>query len=433
MKRCLVLMLVGLLIMGIASFAVCYGAPKNDISSKPVTLTILSSIATEQEGSFEKSIAEEYMKLHKNVKINFIATPANELVKKIIVMNSSGDLPDAFYMPSEFLPQAESMNIVIDPKKYLGSKFMNSLASGIVDASSINEHLAFVPWHIIPIALIYRADWLKESGIKKIETWDDFSKAAKAFTKDTDGDGKIDRWGFSMVGTRNASGENRFLAMAKTFGVDEIYKDKNGKWQTGLTTPQFQTAITYFTNLALKEGVVPPGPTETGYPEASAFFAQEKTGLMISGSNAIGAIINANPKLNGKLASVPLPKGKRHISILQASGYSITRASKNPAVCADYLKFMTQKQTSIEFGKKFGRMPVTKEAVADPSFNAPAFQGFTQAMKYGYVIPPFPSYTQVIDLCGEAYTSIMANKVPVGDALKVLSDKMAKILQENNK
>mgnify|MGYP000570949337 CR=1 FL=1 len=49
------------------------------------------------------------------------------------------------------------------------------------------------------------------------------------YEEDTDGDGQVDQWAFSMVGSRNNSGEQRFVLFSKSFGADEIYeKRENG-------------------------------------------------------------------------------------------------------------------------------------------------------------------------------------------------------------
>ncbi len=56
-----------------------------------------------------------------------------------------------------------------------------------------------VPLVTFPIAFWYRADWFKEAGLEVPTTWDQWYEAAKALTRDVDGDGKVDRYG-SVLG-----------------------------------------------------------------------------------------------------------------------------------------------------------------------------------------------------------------------------------------
>ena len=389
-----------------------------------ITLRILSTLATETEAPLEQAMADAYMKEHPNVKIELIGQPVNDVAKKIIALNTSGDLPDAFFMPTEFMSQAYDMGIIVDHEALLGEDFMSALNEKVVEYGKINNQLMMVPWHVIPVALIYRADWLAEAGIDKIETVDDFRNTAKTFTKDG-------HWGFSMVGTQNGSGEARFCQYVRTFGVNEVYQDESGKWVSDLTSDNYKKALQSFVDLALVDGVVPPGPTETGYPEAAAYFAEQKTGLMISGSNAIGAIISANPELDGKLASVPLPAAERHATNLQTSGYAITTACEHPDVMADYLKFMTSKDLAVDFGIKTGRLPVTKEAAEDPAFQTDTFKGFIDCMEYALPQPAFPAYTEILDVMGESYNTMMGNNVSIDDAMAQVANRVEGILSEN--
>ena len=389
-----------------------------------ITLRILSTLATETEAPLEQAMADAYMKEHPNVKIELIGQPVNDMAKKIIALNTSGDLPDAFFMPTDFMYQEYDMGIIVDHEALLGEDFMSALNEKVVEYGKINNQLMMVPWHVIPVALIYRADWLAEAGIDKIETVDDFRNTAKTFTKDG-------HWGFSMVGTQNGSGEARFCQYVRTFGVNEVYQDESGKWVSDLTSDNYKKALQSFVDLALVDGVVPPGPTETGYPEAAAYFAEQKTGLMISGSNAIGAIISANPELDGKLASVPLPAAERHATNLQTSGYAITTACEHPDVMADYLKFMTSKDLAVDFGIKTGRLPVTKEAAEDPAFQTDTFKGFIDCMEYALPQPAFPAYTEILDVMGESYNTMMGNNVSIDDAMAQVANRVEGILSEN--
>lgn len=393
-------------------------------AEETIELTILSTLITETEAPLEQAMADAYMEEHPNVKITLVGQPVNDMPKKIVALNTSGDLPDAFFMPTEFLAQAYDMGIIVDHAKLLGEEYMAELDENVVEYATMNGQLMMVPWHIIPQGLIYRADWLEEAGFDTIETMDEFREAARAFTKDG-------HWGFSMVGTQNGSGESRFVQYVRAFGVDEVYQDESGKWATDLTGDAYREALQSFVDLVLEDEVVPPGATETGYPEASSYFAQEQTGLMISGSNAIGAIISANPELDGKLASVPIPAEERHVTGVQTSGYAITTACEHPEVLADYLKFMTEKENAIDFALQSGRLPVTKEALADEAFQTPAFQGFIDSIQYSIPQPAFPAYTEVLDVMGESYNTMIGNGVSIEDAMAQVEARMETILEEN--
>ena len=49
----------------------------------------------------------------------------------------------------------------------------------------------------VPFVLYYNEDILNALGEKAPETWDDFARICQEATKDTDGDGKVDQYGFA--------------------------------------------------------------------------------------------------------------------------------------------------------------------------------------------------------------------------------------------
>ncbi len=393
-----------------------------------IEITYYDTLLTEKEAPMIEAMIASYMELHPNVKINAIGVPVNEMAAKITAQAASDDLPDGFFMPTEFMGPAQDMGIILDPTPYLGD-WLSTLIPGCVSDATVNGQLMFVPWHYIPQGLVYRTDWLAETGNTSLETWDDFTRVAKDFTKDLNGDGRTDQWGFSMVSTRNGSGESRFLTFTRSFGVDEAVQNEDGTWTLGLFDSRFQDALQYFVDLALVDGVVPPGLTETGYSEAAAYFAQEKTGLMITGSNALGAILSANPDLNGKLGSVPIPMEERHICSLQTSGIAITTACEHPEVFADFLMFLSSEENAVNFALNSGRFPVVQALADNEAFNDPMYQGFMDAAQYAYPPQVYPGNSELIDIMGEAYTTMLSG-TSLEDAMVVVERRGNELLED---
>lgn len=394
-----------------------------------VTLSIMSCLQTEDEAELESAIADAYMEENPNVKIEFISVANNDLDAQVTTMAASDDLPDAFFMNCAFMSTALDMGIVVDANDYISDEFKSDISQEVLDYATVDDTLMFIPWFQIPIALIYRTDWLEQAGIEKIETMDDFKEAAKQFTEISG------NYGFSMVGARNGSGEARFSVYAKAFGVDEVWQNEDGKWETDLTSDKFKTALQSFVDLDLVDGTVPAGASETEYQDAVTYFANEQTGLIISGSNAVGAILNRNPELEGKIGSVAIPAATteegRHVTNLQVSGYAITTACEHPEIMADYLEFMANYDNAVSFGSATGRIPVTNSALADEAFSGPEYEGFTDCMQYSIPYSTFPAYSEVQDIFGEAYNSMLTG-VSIDDAMANVETRMTELLEEYN-
>jgi multiple sugar transport system substrate-binding protein len=370
------------------------GVVTNSNGNKSITLKIMSATQTETPGGpAEKAIAEEYM---------------NEIYKKITALATGGDLPDAFTNTPEFMQTAYGMNVTEDLTKLLGADYLKEFYPNMIQEASIDGKLQLLPWTAAPQALIYRGDWFKKEGLKAPETWDDFLAAAQKMTKDTNGDGKVDQWGFGLIGTRNTSGGSRFMPVLRSFGAEEVHKDASGKWITDLDSQKAKDALQFYTDLNNKFGVVPPGVTETGFPEAASLMATGKVAMMISGPNAIGTILSQNPDLKGKLYSVPIPQKEKHTATFGLLGYSVSAQSKNKEAVADYLKFIVSKENALKLNELTGYLPTKMDVGQSQQLSTPEKAGFVKALEYAYSTPTFSSYSQFYDIVAEAYQSLLA-------------------------
>jgi len=381
-----------------------------------VKLTILSTAQTQNpESGVEKEFAQAFMDIHPHVEIEFISVPTNDAYAKIITMATSKQLPDIFVNTAEFYTQAYEMGITADLRELFDESFVNGFHPLALEQTEIDGQMVFMPNFTIPMGLLYRADWFEEEGIAPPETWDEFMDAARRLTKDTNGDGIIDRWGFGMVGTKNSSGGSRYVPMMRTFGVKELYQDENGNWETEFDSPESIAFLKLFTDLVF-EGLVPPGPLQTGYAEAVTMMANEQIAMMITGPHTIGAVLAQNPDLEGKLAGVPIPKQVEHASTLGLLGYSIYKDSPNKEIAAEYLKFTMEKENAIRWTQVTGRLPSRIEPLQDPAINNDMLSGFVKAMDYAYQIPNVPYYAKVYDYVGEAYQSVILGHETVEEA-----------------
>lgn len=98
---------------------------------------------------------------------------------------------------------------LLDITDYIGKdrdiKIANYYKSSI-DSISANKKIYGLPFSCSPLVLLYNQNLFEDSGValpKSGWKWDDFRNAAKQLTKDTDGDGKIDQWGYNHSYTIN--------------------------------------------------------------------------------------------------------------------------------------------------------------------------------------------------------------------------------------
>ena len=260
------------------------------------TIKIASAMVTENpEGGLEQALADAYMALHPEVKIEFVSMPAPEVSKQIVVLAANDDLPDMFFVPNDFMSTLYELDIVADLEGLLGEEWLAGYNPNLLKDVKINGKMMSIPFYCSPYAVIYRTDWFQELGLTIPKTWDEFIEVSKALTRDTDQDGTVDKYAFSMVGARNNSGEQRFVLFTKSFGVDEVYQTEDGAWKSDIFEPGFKNGLQLFTDLYNVHGVVPPGPFEVDYSASMQLFTSGVTGMILSGPHSLGFITKTNP------------------------------------------------------------------------------------------------------------------------------------------
>jgi ABC-type glycerol-3-phosphate transport system substrate-binding protein len=351
---------------------------------KATTLTIASAVILENPGGkADQNNADEFMKKCPNVTVKFIGIPSNNLPEKLTTMAIGGNLPDMYMHFTSFTGKALSMRVFEDLIPLLGEDYVKGFDPLFLSEAIQNGKLLWAPWVGIPSAVLYRKDlWEKAGNPAFPKTWDEFLAVAKKLTVDTDKDGKVDQYGWALCGLPNGSCAGRFNLVVLNSGAYPLKAAESGGFVTGLGEPGYITALDLFRD-AVKEGVVPPGFTSTGYPEASAQLATGKAVMMTTGPHSMGIIVTANPALKGKLAAFPLPtaNGQKPITTLGQHGYAISRNSKNKDVAVQYIKFMLSTKQILVYNDLEYRLPSRLKAQKDPAVTGGMAAGFVNALK----------------------------------------------------
>ena len=276
-------------------------------SGEQVTLTVMDGYAPEDpHGQYIYQYAEEFMKENPDIKVEIQAIASGDIYTKLAAMATSpDDLPTMFFTSADQVPTLYDLGLTEDLNNWMDKEAIDGLANGVMDACTIDGQMTYYPVAVQPQAVIYRMDRFEEAGLKVPATWDEFVDCAKALTKDTDGDGQVDQWGFSMVGSNNSSGQSRVMSYNMSTGYELAYQeDGSDEWKTDITTdPAFVDVFSKWTDMNNVEGVVPTGITEVDYPTAANYFAMGYTSMFLTGPNALGVAYANNPELKGKLGS----------------------------------------------------------------------------------------------------------------------------------
>lgn len=400
-----------------------------------VTVTVMCGYASEDpHGQYVYQYADAFMEANPNITVEIQAISTNDIYTKLASMATSpDDLPTLFWSSGDMVPGQLDIGIVEDLNNYLDDDTKAGFAEGVLEGATFGDQLAFYPIDVQPSAVIYRKDRFEEAGLEVPTTWDEFLEAARALTVDSDGDGEVDQWGFSMVGSNNSSGQSRFMSYLWSQGND-IIREEDGEWVADVDNEDFTADFKFWTDLYTEEGVVPTSITEVDYATAANYFAMGYTSMILSGSNAMGVAYASNPDLNGKLGSFVIP-GEAPGTMLNAEGYALCNAAseEEKAAAVEFLKFFSTNDSELSFWQSSGKIPATIEGQSAEYISGDDYKGYLDTIAAGTVpTMNFAGINGVKTALGDAYSGVFAGEATAEEAVADLAEEMEMLLEDYN-
>jgi multiple sugar transport system substrate-binding protein len=268
------------------------------------------------------------------------------------------------------------------------------------------------------IVLFYNKDMFDAAGVAyPTDSWtmDDLRDAAKKLTKDSNGDGITDQWGFF---TDLYDMELFWSEAIWGNGGEIISKDYT---KTLIGEDKAKEALQFLGDLVLtdKSTIDPTAVAQFGDPFAAGVAAMTTYGHWVVPEYA------ANLKFKWDVSAFPAGKVARVTSV-NSAGFVVAKDSKNPDAALEFLKYAIGPEGQSRLAELGFAIPVL-ESVA----NSPAYleqksaqinhKVFLDALEYARVKPSFKGYEEWSTVVGDGL-------LPVWNAEKSLDDGLNEIV-----
>ncbi|MBW1696083.1 MAG: sugar ABC transporter substrate-binding protein [Deltaproteobacteria bacterium] len=359
------------------------------------------------EDVWNKSLNEAIAIFHKkypNIKVTLEPVSYKEKETKYTVESAAGRAPDVFHVHAFSLPMFFSKGFAKDL-----TPFIEAEGPGFLDAwyplpLKLMKHkgkMHAMPGDYMTMVLFYNTEMFKAAGLdpdKPPKTWDEFLDYAKRLTRDTDGDGKVDQWGFGTVGAKSPGFSLRFGPFIWSFGGDYLTPDMK---HSALDSPEAKEAFTFFVELYSKHKVVPPGLTAMNPQEVRTQLAQKKV-AMILGSGWTPPIVNKiNPDLKAfeVLKCAPVPTKRKQATAIWLSSWVMSPNTKHPKEAWELMKFITSKEMELKWFKDNRVTSSRKDVsgVAPEILNDKFASVLASQLPYGEVEPQIKQWPEIMD------------------------------------
>jgi sn-glycerol 3-phosphate transport system substrate-binding protein len=349
----LILFAAGILLTGFA-----WAAEKQE-------LMVWHSKAT-LRGQIWAKMVDEFNAKHPNIKVTATYQGGYEqTVQKLTTSIAGNATPDVAEIPQtrgimEFA--ASGKLLPLDDFMAKGEK--DDFYEAALARYTVNGKLYAIPNAVSTSLLYYNADLFKEAGLdpnKPPQTWDDVVAYGKKLTRDTDGDGKPDKWGLLTHTTVN------YFIFAMIYQNGGRLFDEKGN--PAFNTPETAEALQFWSDLVHKHKIMPP----LTHAAANKLFVAGTGGMMYQSTSFIETLDKGvGNRFVYKTAF--FPKKKNWGTDVGGTGLGIFRS--NPArekAAYEFVKWMTDTERSAYWSENTGYIAARKS-----SFKLPSHQKFLE-------------------------------------------------------
>lgn len=303
-------------------------------------------------------------------------------------------------------------------------------------ACKYRGHYWSVPWYIEVRSLLVRKDWLEALNLKPPTTWDEWLSVCRAMTRDTDGDGTVDRWGFGLYG-KDHFGQT-WVAMAAQNGGGLFAEDGS----ITVDTPQNAEALQWYCDLYLRHRVTPPGTKSATWTDASTYYKQGVVGTLITNGYILNELQRDASDVLANSMFVPMPArrpGGRSISYLGGSHLMLFNDAPHAERAAEFVKFLMSNANYLRFLRSTagGTLPALRDVCQDEYFQADPrrrvlVNQIHGGVRHGYRGPPEPAVgaAEGEQVFGIVVEEVLSGRKTAREALKDAQSRTERIFAQ---
>jgi multiple sugar transport system substrate-binding protein len=367
------------------AIAASIGSSLPALGQAPTTIkmwTFLDPAKTTGRDKALKQIIENFEKANPDIKIVVESQIFSELGAKFLLGHRTNTAPDITFVNAENLGALLKANAASDLQSLAISKWpagedADFYMRAAWDAGKVGTQRFAVPLFPATATIFYRKDLFAAAGIDpaSLKTWDQFTEAAKKLTKDTNGDGRPDVWGFGApISPERTAGTTAIVTML-TAGQGEA-------WDGATCKPKYATSVGEKTiqmhaDWINTSKVMPKEALVNNTDDILEQFAAGKFAMVVAPYARFESSYATATWGKENLAVLPWPNwtpdksGPQIVTGWFVSGWN---KSKNVAQAARFIEYMVSKDAVRLWSTVGGQVPTRTSIFQDEQFKKPEFE-----------------------------------------------------------
>jgi multiple sugar transport system substrate-binding protein len=336
-------------------------APESDV----VTLQAFGDPA---ELDAYRAQIEAFGKLAPDVRVELIPVgKQKDHMAKLTTAFAGGEPPDLFLINFRRYGQFASRGVLepVGPRLVERGRLKESdFYDPPLEAFRVNGELVCWPQNVSSLVVYYNVAAFRDAGVAPPAadwSWNDFTAAARALTRDTDGDGSVDVWGLGFEPTLV-----RLAPFVWQAGGD-LVDDLAAPWRFTLDSPEALEALAFVRSWSAS-GIVPPR-AQMKVEDLETRFARGGLGMILQ-SRRYTATLRGVAGLDWDVA--PLPRHRAAATVLHADAYCMAKSSPRKEAAYRFLEFALSTEGATIVARSGRTVPAVKSVCESPAFLDPS-------------------------------------------------------------
>jgi multiple sugar transport system substrate-binding protein len=314
-----------------------------------------------------KDLIKDFEREYPDIKINEQYVPTGDaLIQKLITAVQSQTAPDMSWIHADFLDKLAEvkaiypMNRFIKSPEGLGDVEIDDIFYPLLESATWRDTLYALPMEATSLSLFYNKDLFKKAELdpeRPPKTWEELIAFTEKLTRDLNGDGKTDQYGFYVPVFPSSGPLNLWMILQWTpfvwqAGGNLLSKDRKSikfNETSGVQALMLWKQLYQFQNF------------QNFSMSHDLAFASQSVAMILDGPWNLPRYREVN---DFQWAVAPLPRGPlRQTTYLSAEHLVIFRQSKNPGKAWTFIKWILKPETQAKFSMKSGYLPVNRKTL----------------------------------------------------------------------
>jgi multiple sugar transport system substrate-binding protein len=315
-----------------------------------------------REGEVVQELVPEFERRHPGVHVRVQQIPWSAAHEKLLTAYVGDAMPDVFQLGTTWVPEFAAIGAAVPLDRQIAASTSvqaGDVFPGILEANRIDDATYGVPWYVDTRLLFYRTDLLAQAGFEAPPAdWP--------------------TWMAELNGVKRIVGPHNYaillpvrewqplVILALQRGATLLREgDRYGDFRSAA----FRAAFDFY--LGMFRRALAPAQAEGQVANLYQDFAASFFAFYITGPWNIGefsARLPASMAERWDTAPMPAPEpGQPGISIAGGASLALSRRARDPDAAWQFIEYLAEPATQIEFYRRTGDLPARRSAWSDPA------------------------------------------------------------------